>query len=63
MRRRHLLNCLGAAGLLSTLAQTARAAQELAPADYKALVCVFLFGGNDGNHMLVPLDDRFGDHA
>ena len=24
--------------------------------DYKALVCVFLFGGNDGNNMLVPLD-------
>lgn len=24
--------------------------------DYKALVCVFLFGGNDGNNMLVPID-------
>jgi len=22
--------------------------------DYKALVCVFLFGGNDGNNMIVP---------
>ncbi|MES2390504.1 MAG: DUF1501 domain-containing protein [Acidobacteriota bacterium] len=24
--------------------------------DYKALVCVFLFGGNDANNMLVPYD-------
>ncbi len=24
--------------------------------DYKALVCVFLFGGNDGNNMVVPID-------
>ena len=25
-------------------------------AGYKALVCVFLFGGNDGNNLVVPLD-------
>ena len=24
--------------------------------DYKALVCIFLFGGNDGNNMLMPFD-------
>ena len=24
--------------------------------DYKALVCVFLYGGNDGNNTIVPLD-------
>lgn len=24
--------------------------------DYKALVCVYLFGGNDGNNLIVPLD-------
>lgn len=24
--------------------------------DYKALVCVFLFGGNDGNNMFIPTD-------
>lgn len=24
-------------------------------ADYKALVCIFLFGGNDGNNMVVPM--------
>ncbi|MGE3275911.1 MAG: DUF1501 domain-containing protein [Vicinamibacterales bacterium] len=27
--------------------------------DYKALVCVYLFGGNDGNNTLVPVDGRY----
>ena len=32
--------------------------------DYKALVCIFLFGGNDGNNLLVPTDARYGtDYA
>jgi uncharacterized protein (DUF1501 family) len=26
--------------------------------DYKALVCVFLFGGNDANNMVVPFDTK-----
>src|SRR6266852_4131345 len=34
-------------GMVNALAQTAQ--------DYKALVCVFLFGGNDSNNMIVPL--------
>ena len=24
--------------------------------DYKALVCVFLYGGNDANNLLIPRD-------
>jgi uncharacterized protein (DUF1501 family) len=39
----------GRFGLLNALAA--------APADYKALVCIFLFGGNDGNNLLVPIDN------
>ncbi len=31
-----------------------------AAADYKALVCIFLNGGNDGNNMLVSLDQYNG---
>lgn len=31
-------------------------ASPLLGGDYRALVCVFLYGGNDGNNMLVPLD-------
>ena len=34
-------------GLLNALAQGS---------GYKAMVCVFLFGGNDGNNVVVPLD-------
>ena len=35
-------------GLVNALAQNAP--------DYKALVCVFLFGGNDSNNMVIPYD-------
>jgi uncharacterized protein (DUF1501 family) len=41
-------------GPLSALAQTAPAATG--PNDYKALVCLFMFGGNDGNNLVVPTD-------
>jgi uncharacterized protein (DUF1501 family) len=30
-------------------------AQDACPTDYKALVCIFLFGGNDGNNTVVPI--------
>lgn len=35
-------------GALNALAQSS--------GDYKALVCVFLFGGNDANNMIIPFD-------
>lgn len=57
MNRRHFLNHTGRlfGGLaLSSALGGIRVAQA---EDYKALVCVFLFGGNDGNHLLIPLDD------
>ena len=34
-------------GLMNAMAQTAQ--------DYKALVCIFMFGGNDGNNLIVPM--------
>ena len=61
---------LSAAGLVRRLGMTAiasaagAAAAQSAPSDYKALVCVFLFGGIDGNSVLVPLDAAgFGRYA
>lgn len=36
-------------GLSASIAQTAAT-------DYRALVCIFLYGGNDGNNTVVPLD-------
>jgi len=38
----------GKAGLMTARAQSA--------GNYQALVCIFLFGGNDANNMLVPND-------
>jgi uncharacterized protein (DUF1501 family) len=37
----------------------AELAQTTPLTDYKALVCVYLFGGNDGNNMIVPRDARY----
>lgn len=48
---------LSAAGLVGSLDLVSLAAHAQTPAaDYKALVCVFLFGGVDGNNIIVPLD-------
>jgi uncharacterized protein (DUF1501 family) len=38
------------------LAAIGEAAAQSSPTDYKALVCVFLFGGNDHGNTLVPYD-------
>ncbi len=43
-------------GLMSALAQkTMDAAASSPPTDYRALVCIFLNGGNDGNNTVIPL--------
>jgi uncharacterized protein (DUF1501 family) len=65
--RRHLLRLGGALGVLGTaapfalqLAAAGSAAGQAAP-DYKALVCVFLYGGNDANNMVLATDtDSWG---
>lgn len=56
MNRRNLLRAAGllAAGSVANLALGTRTAHA---GDYKALVCVFLSGGNDGLNTVVPLDD------
>jgi uncharacterized protein (DUF1501 family) len=38
---------------LATMAVAATSSSTIVT-DYKALVCVFLFGGNDGNNLLIP---------
>jgi uncharacterized protein (DUF1501 family) len=43
-------------GMLNALAQTT--------SDYKALVCIFMFGGNDANNMLIPFDTTgYGNYS
>lgn len=48
----------GASAASSLLARMGRAAGMVSPAalqaDYKALVCIFLYGGNDGDNTLIP---------
>ncbi|HXG83275.1 MAG TPA: DUF1501 domain-containing protein [Pyrinomonadaceae bacterium] len=42
-------------GLMSAMAQTVEDANAPeAPGDYRALVCIFMQGGNDGNNTIVP---------
>ena len=57
MQRRSFLTraaALAASAALGPLgALTSRAA---AANDYKALVCLFFYGGNDSNNMIVPID-------
>lgn len=60
--RREFLRQLGALSAVSFASSpfhlglvNALAAENVA-SDYKALVCVFLFGGNDGNNTVVPLE-------
>ena len=51
---------VGATGMLSALAQLrmiGALAADSSPTDYKALVCLFLYGGNDSNNLLVPVDN------
>ena len=61
------LSCCSAA-TLSTLAGLGRFGMMSALAagptciDYKALVCIFLFGGNDSNNLIVPTDSRFTNY-
>jgi uncharacterized protein (DUF1501 family) len=59
-RRRFLATAgaLTASGLVPGLGSLAvRCAAAQAFSDYKALVCVFLYGGNDSNNTVVPIDD------
>lgn len=42
-------------GLMGGLTRAAFA-QTASATDYRALVAIFMFGGNDGNNLLIPLD-------
>ena len=54
---------LGVTGVVNTLANlrlmTAAMAQNTPSDDYRALVCLFLNGGNDSNNLLVPRSGEF----
>ncbi len=47
---------LGTSGLLSTIWDLRKLSAATLSGDYKALVCLFLYGGNDANNVLIPND-------
>ncbi len=66
-RRQFLRQCgcaaLGTTSLASTIwnlrsirAATANGLRLQTPGDFKALVCLFLYGGNDANNLIIPRD-------
>lgn len=52
--RRTFLRMATLAGASRFAAFNALAQTQPAPSDYKALVCIFLFGGNDANNTVIP---------
>mgnify|MGYP003507194305 CR=1 FL=1 len=63
--RRDFLLSVGAVGAVSSLNYfgALNALAQTATNDYKALVCIFLYGGNDGNNTIIPVDGRYADYA
>jgi uncharacterized protein (DUF1501 family) len=59
LRRATALSCVGAAASAFgfQLAAMGSAAAQTTPATYKALVCIFMFGGNDSNNMVLATDN------
>ncbi len=48
---------LGTTGLLNTVFDLRRISAATVPTnDYRALVCLFLYGGNDANNVIIPRD-------
>jgi uncharacterized protein (DUF1501 family) len=62
-RRQFLRGCaaVGATSLFHTLFDLGSIAAAAGSGDYKALVCLFLYGGNDSNNLLIP--GSGGDYA
>ncbi|KHT63242.1 hypothetical protein RJ45_12545 [Photobacterium gaetbulicola] len=60
MSRRHFLKSSTALGALSAVPGLSLSKQAVAGDDgFKALVCIFLFGGNDAYNMVVPVDQHY----
>jgi uncharacterized protein (DUF1501 family) len=57
LRTASALSVLGAGSPLAlNLAAIGAAAAQTAPEDYRALVCIFLIGGNDQTNTVIPFD-------
>src|SRR5688572_19916870 len=55
--RREFIGRFGAFGAAALAIREFGLINAAAQTDYKALVCIFLFGGNDSGNMVIPYDD------
>lgn len=60
--RREALRLVAGSGLAAFMPAMARAQTIGGGSGYKAIVTLFLFGGNDSNNMIVPTDASFADY-
>ncbi len=63
---RHACAAVGTLSIASTIRDLRfinTAAAQAPLTDYKALVCIFLSGGNDSNNLIIPLGADYGDYA
>jgi len=62
-----LLSALGSMRLMAAAASPASKLPSLSPlstsGDYKALVCLFLNGGNDANNLIIPTGLGYKDYS
>jgi uncharacterized protein (DUF1501 family) len=62
-----LLSALGSMRLMAAAASPSTRqpsfSQESVPGDYKALVCLFLNGGNDANNLIIPTGLGYKDYS
>lgn len=68
MERRDFLKGMGSVGIgaagLGAWSDLVSQAHAATGEDYKAIVCLFMFGGNDSNNMVIPYDDaRYAKYA
>lgn len=63
LSRRDFGRLLAGASATAALAQIGVSAAIADSSSYRAMVGVFLFGGNDAWNMVVPTDERYADYA
>ena len=63
LTRRDFATFIAGTGAAAALGQLARTASAAPNGSYRAMIGVFLFGGNDGWNMVVPTDSRYAGYA
>jgi uncharacterized protein (DUF1501 family) len=62
--RRAFIKAMSAAASVPMMGNMMQAAYAAGPFnDYRALICVFLFGGNDSQNMIIPLGGEYATYA